>query len=134
MLLKESADYTIKTRQEWLEEAKKAKELLELLPEEVLQLGGDADYNTSAKTLIVNVFGPESKKALKMAGVQNLKPKLVGKDSWMMGDGVLQLTDEITAEFKAYNIEAPPNCRIEEYTEVVTRYRAICPETEEEVT
>lgn len=134
MTLKESADHTIETRQEWLEEARRAKELLELLPEDILQLKGDADYNTLGKTLSVSVFGPESGKTLKMAGVQGLKSTLRGKDSWMMESGTLQLTDEVTAKFRAYNTEAPPNCRIEKYKETITKYRAICSETGEEVT
>jgi len=129
--LRESADSVIKERKKWLEEATQAKKLLEQLPEEIIQLPGEVDcymYPDGEILLKVNVRGKNSHKVLKYNGIQGLRLTALSKDYFQMMDGKGVLPDGTKVDFTASNVDLPPNCKLEPYEELVTRFKVICPE------
>ena len=113
--LRENADRVIQDRQKWLNQVIKAKELLEQLPEEIIQLQGEADcYGDN--TLFVRVWGKDSAKVLKANGVQGLRLIAFSKTYLKMEGGEAILPSGLKVSFEAGNIEPPPNCVIKEVT------------------
>jgi len=132
----ERADMVIKSRAEWLTGAEEAKRLVSLLPTELQALDGEGDcyaHHILTATFSAN-FNPQIDllKVAKMAGVQGLAPKMLRPDSWF-ADGEIALPNGGEARIKLRSLPAPSMCRIEEYQETITKYRAICPETGEEI-
>ena len=123
MSLRESADETIKTRMSWLEDAQKARELIELLPEELLVLEGSADCNSDGELKVTfhlyRNTNVDLLRVCKIAGVQGLVTKM--------------LLPGVNITISIYGLQNPPRCTIEPYTKTITMYRAICEETGEEI-
>ncbi len=136
--LREGVENVIRYRQKSLNEAIKARELIGLLPPELQALGGDADTGYYGVSLRVSFYASANKgidllRTLKMAGVQGLNPKMASDtDSWFAtGNCVLSNGDKV--KVYAGQLPKPPACVIEAYQETVTKYKAICPETGEEI-
>ena len=128
MTVIESAKNQVKTRREWLDEAYEAQTLVETLPPEISSLEGGLDINGEVATLSLT-GGDDAVTVCKEAGVVFEKPKMAGYSSDFKVIGHLNIFAIII-----YNLEVPANCRVEEYKDTITRYRAICEETELEVT
>jgi hypothetical protein len=135
MSLKENAQDTVRTRLVWLEQANRAMALVDDLPSELQALDGNADSNSDGD-LSLSFYQYNNKdldllRVCKMAGVQGLSPKMYTPDNWT-ANGTMQIGK--TAVYVHINgLPKPPTCVIEPYTETVTKYRAICTETGEEI-
>ncbi len=135
--LLERTEELIKRQQQYLDQAIKAKEMVNLLPPELQALNGEADTGWYGIDLKVefNTFYNDSAdllKIAKMAGVQGLQSKMYYPDNWH-AIGELMLSNGLKAEIHLGHLPKPPACRIEEYQETVTKYKAICEETGKEV-
>lgn len=134
--LREQAESIVGLRKQWLEEAEQALSLLEQLPEELQGIeAGSADMN--GKELQISFqFYPEIVELLKRLGVYDLtyvSSSLSG--DWKL-NGEYDLPDGTEVKITVMNAETPPHCRIEKFVkkEMVTRYRAICEDTDKEIT
>lgn len=133
MNAKEIVAYNIKQRREWVAHCLLAAKLYKLLPLEIQVLDGCFDCDVLGDKLVLRYYGgDEAAKVLKMEGVIGLTKKkdLYEEDGWYWEGGELILPNGTTANFKVINAKGQPGCRIEAYKEEVTKYRAICPETE----
>ena len=124
----EAAEMQVKSRKEWLDDAYKAQALAKELPDKISSLEGGLDINGEVATLSLT-GGDDAVTVCKEAGVVFEKPKMAGYSSDFKVIGHLNIFAIII-----YNLEVPANCRVEEYKDTITRYRAICEETELEVT
>ena len=108
----------------------KLEAFVESLPEEIksLSITLDSDWN-GEKTL--SGVGENTYKALKIIGSIGLGKKLAWDTHWK-AEGSILLNNEVV-KVLVYLVEQPPNCRLEKYTEVVTKYRAICEDTGKEI-
>ena len=121
------------------------KKLVVLIPVEIQELPDcDLSINRDSKTLYAKVWiwghheltAQSQVKTLKMAGVIGLTSKFnPDSNSWHMSNGELQLPNGYTLKVIAYGTEKPAECEIKETvtTEEVTRYEAICKETQQPV-
>lgn len=137
--LKESTLKAIETKRKSLEHAIKALELINLLPPELQNLDGEADTGYYGSDLIVNYYkheysnkGIDTLKVAQMAGVIGLSPKMGFPNSWH-AEGELIIDGDKKVRINLYGLPKPPTCRIEEYQEMATKYKAICAETGEEI-
>ena len=133
----ERTEELIKKRQEQLHQAIKAREMASLLPPELQALNGEADTGWYGIDLRLEFYtfynkGIDLLKVAKIAGVQGLSPKMYSPDNWH-AVGQFVLTNGSRAEIHLGYLPKPPACRIEEYQETVTKYKAICEETGEEI-
>lgn len=132
MNLKEVVEAKVKSRREWLEEALKAQELVNLLPEELPNLPAvHCDINSGELDLIFT--GAEAAKVLKLTGVIGLKSSLSWGNHWSMVGGTLQLPGGIIAQIDISETPQPEDCHVEEYTETITRHKAVCNKTGKEI-
>ncbi len=134
--LKERTEEMIKTRANSLREASEALKLIELLPKELQEIDGEADTGYYGQLLRVSIWAGYNKdidllKFLKTLGVQKLAPKMIAPDSWA-ADGEFAVDGKIVG-IHVYSLPKPLACHIEEYQETVTKYRAICDETGDEI-
>lgn len=135
--LKESTQCLVEKRRKSLAEAERALELLELLPPELQVLYGEADVGWD-KVLRVTLYQSDNKdidllRITKMVGTQELAPKMLSPNSWYAEGKLALLNEQGEVKISIYGLPKPRNCRIESYTETVTKYKAICNETEEEI-
>ena len=133
----ESTKALVKIRKRSWEEGRASLKLVKLLPIELQELDGQADtgYYGSDIHISINQFnnkGVDILAVAKMLGIQGLTPKFSEPDNWNT-KGTFIFNGGMTADIFLYGIPNPPNCRIEAYQEEVTKYRAICPETNEEL-
>ena len=135
MSLRESADETIKTRMSWLEDAQKARELIELLPEELLVLEGSADCNSDGELKVTfhlyRNTNVDLLRVCKIAGVQGLVTKMLSPNDWYAHGNMT--IEGVNITISIYGLPNPPRCIIEPYSKTVIKYRAICEETGEEI-
>ncbi len=136
--LKERTELEIVAKRKSLKQAEDALELVELLPPELQELDGEADTGYYGETVRITFFqfynkGIDLLRVCKMVGTQGLIPKMSTPDNWT-ANGDLALPDEKgTVKIIIFSLPKPLNCRIEEYQETVTKYKAICNETGEEI-
>ncbi len=120
----------IKMRQDWLDEALKARELAELLPDEIK--GMDITYaDFSSNKLTLNIDNKDATlTTLKTLGVQGLKIQV---NAWMkgyfhaQGDGVLP--DGSNFRVFVSNVDKPEGCRVEERVVTRTENVLVCEQT-----
>jgi len=139
--LKENTEELVKIRRRQLKEAWGALRLVRELPFELQVLDAEAGIGYYDSVLYINIHQFRNKdidilKACKAMGIQELTTKFSGPDNWY-ADGKFSLP-KINGEDRIVRVHLsglpnPPNCRIEEYKEEITRYKAICPETGEEL-
>jgi len=133
MGLKESTEAVIRFREERLEEALEARRRIDEFPPELQELEGEVDTNPSGSiSLKLSTISNKDRNLLricKTVGIQGLAPKMSSNRYWFAsGEGVLPNGDILNVTISS--LEQPPNCIVEAYTETVTRYKAICPQTE----
>jgi len=124
------AQQGVKNRQEWLEEAQKALSIIMDLPAEIQQLKGTSDANSDGTVLLSLWGGEETARIVKKFGVKGLiKDFSKYSGTWNYINGTI---DYGTFKIKVSvdGADEPEDCRVEPYTETVTRYRSICEETE----
>ena len=131
--LKETTQKTIDYKRESLEQAIKALALVDLLPTELQNLDGEADTGYYGYALHINYYQHNNKdvdllKVAKIAGVTGLSPLMFLPDSWH-ATGEFMLDGDNKVKVELYGLPKPPTCRIEEYQETVTKYKAVCAET-----
>ena len=135
MSLKESTIDNVKTRQDWLRQAERAVVLVDSLPTELQALEGSADTGSDKYLSVTfhqyNNQGVDLVKVCKMAGVQGLVTKMWNPNDWY-AHGEMAMGD-VTVKVSINGLPNPPTCIIEPYTETVTKYRAICEQTGEEI-
>ena len=71
-------------------------------------------------------------KVARMAGVVGLKTTMYQPGNWV-AEGEIMIGENTKAIILLSGLPKPPSCRIEAYKETVTKYKAICEETGEEV-
>jgi hypothetical protein len=137
--LKEHTQKLIQNRQASLDQAIKALELIDLLPPELQNLEGEADTGYYGEDLRVTYYKtPYHNKDIdiltiaKVAGVQGLSPKMGYSPDWWVANGTIMADGKKVAIY-LQGLPKPPLCVIEEYQETVTKYKAICSETGEEI-
>lgn len=137
--LKEKTQQVIKNRRTSLKEAIKALELVDLLPPELQALDGEADTGYYGYVLYLNFYKHayankdiDTLKIARMVGVTGLSPKMSSPDSWT-ATGELIIDGDKKVKVNLYGLPKPPTCTIEAYEETVTKYKAICTETGEEI-
>lgn len=137
--LKERTQQTIDQKRKSLGEAIKALELVDLLPPELQALEGEADTGYYGYALHLNFYkhlhankDVDTLKVARMAGVTGLSPKMSSPDSWT-ATGELIIDGDKKVQVNLLGLPKPPTCTIEAYEEVVTKYKAICTETGEEI-
>ena len=115
---------------ERLDQLSKLEAFIEGVPEEIKALGVtfEMDWNGTIKLFGI---GEDTYKALKIVGAIGLGKKLSNDTNWK-AEGSILLNDEVV-KIILYPVEQPPNCRLEEYTETVTKYKAICEDTGKEI-
>ena len=135
--LKERTQEALATKRRAVQEAEAALTIVDQLPEAIQQLDGEADtgwYGEKLRLTFWHQFNPnvDLLRVLKMAGVQGLVPKMGYAPEYWNANGEFIL-DGGKVAVCITGLPKPETCRIEEYTETVTKYRAICNETGEEV-
>jgi len=134
MGLKESTESVIRTREEWLKEALEARRRVDELPPELQELEGEVDTNPSGSiSLNLSTISNKDKDLLricKTVGIQGLVPRMNSSKYWSaIGVGILPNGDILNVIISS--LDQPPNCIIEAYEELVTKYKAVCPQTGE---
>ena len=133
---------TINNREQWHKEALDAGRLVQSLPKGIQELEGctSCDIYSDRLEITFSFVGDDGEvkaeacaKVLKMAGVTGLKAQMGYSQEWSYVDGSIVLPHEQEVAFTIRGCKKPPECRIEEYTETLTRYRAICKETDEPI-
>jgi len=124
--IKESTKEQILDRKRWLEQAIAAGNLVNKLPEELLECNGHLDQNHGG-SFSLTLYGQDALKKAKMAGVQGLTAKMTSEGHWYSIGGEIRI-EGTTVKVEVYQIDQPLGCTIEEYTETTTRFRAICTE------
>lgn len=137
--LKERTQQAIERRRKSLEQAITALELVDLLPPELQNLDGEADTGYYGYALHIDYWkhaysnkDVDTLQVAKIAGVMGLSPVMQSPDNWC-AKGELIINGDKKVVVNLYGLPRPPTCRIEEYTETVTKYKAICAETGEEI-
>ena len=133
--LKEQIANSIKLRRKSLKEVLAAQKMVELLPEEVQELNGDADTGWCDCDLKISFYQSINKEVdllrlFKTIGAIGFKLSMSNPDNWYT-EGTFIVGDNITVKVSLGGLPNPPECRIEAYEEMVTKYKAICTETEE---
>jgi len=132
MGLKKSTESVVKTRRVWLKQAIEARNSVDEFPKELQELEGEVD-SIDEETLKVTFSKWNNKekdllRICKTAGVQELNPKMGSNKHWYaQGVSILPSGRKLTVYLSG--LEQPPTCVVEEYTELVTRYKAICTQT-----
>ena len=103
---------------------------LEVVPEEIKSLNVKLASDYSGRLSIIG-YDEDTLKALKTTGIMGLRKTLSYDTNWRADGKVFLGGQEVDVIVHA--VEQPPTCRLEEYTELVTKYRAICEETGEEI-
>ncbi len=127
----EGTDQLIKNRETYLKDAIRARELLEFLPEEILAMQGEVDYNkwSDEEDLRIRVYGKDAVDILKRNGVQGLTYKVIGSSYFSAEGGRAVLSNGMTAYFEAWSVEKPRNCILEEVPTIA--YKIVCAESNE---
>jgi len=136
MGLKESTQVLVNSRRKWLNEAIEASRRVDELPLELQELEGELDINgETTVSLSLSTFSNRGKDLLricKTAGIQGLTPRMNSNKYWSaMGVGVLPNGDTLNVTISS--LQQPASCTIEEHTELVTKYKAVCSQTGEEL-
>ena len=132
--LYENTENTIRTRREWLEQAIKAQELCDLLPDEIKGMHFiDADYSPGTLSLkIRNANGTVP--TLKRLGIQGLKPQvsIFSKETfWTEGTG--KLPNGTFLSIRVSHIDKPEDCTVIEKRRMRKEYLLVCEKTGTEI-
>ena len=126
--LYERTEDTIATRRRWLEEAIKAQELCDLLPDEIKALNIiSVDFNDPNQLSITISNSNGTIRILKMLGIQGLKPLVSTwskKSFYSQGEG--KLPNGATLSIHVGNIEQPKGCHIVEKRKWKMEYELVC--------
>ena len=136
--LKEHTKQAVGRKRQALREAQEALRLVELLPEELQALDGEADTGYTGALMKIDFYQFQNKdidllRTLKILGVQGLTTKMSSPDNWYADGEIALLNEKDIVRICIYGLPKPPNCQIEEYQELVTKFRAICKQTGEEI-
>jgi len=133
--LLKKANFSIKTRVDWLQQAITAQILANFLPEKVQDLKiTDIDLSSDGTKLYVDISGQDAFETLKELGATGFKPHYSGwAKYWYFTNGTLNLVPGYTAVFKVYHTDKPPRCHIETKTRTITEEVAVCEDTGNEV-
>ena len=123
-----TTQYWAKKKQEWADESKQALNLVMDLPAEIQNLEGSADLTGSGEKLKLELWQSDKydiMQVLKNHGAVISTPEISGYLSDYYANGTMFLGN-IEVEISIFGLDAPEGCRVESYTEEVTRYRSVC--------
>ena len=142
----EDAVRSIEYAEQQLHSVTKDAEVIKQLPTWIAELTGYAavirDYSIEKKVSSISIVAyPDIEvencgtaeqivKLLKMKGVVGLKLHMTYYQSWLYQDGVAVING-IKCLFTVNSAKPSEECTITEYTETVTKYKAICPQGKE---
>jgi hypothetical protein len=131
--LREQADIFIKNKRKYLADSIKAKKLIELLPEEIIQLKGEVDWNSwgseygSLHVTIISEKNDDAVNVLKRHGIMGLVYTALS-ETWFKADGgKCVLPNGMPVYFEVWNAERPANCILVEVMK--SAYEIKCAET-----
>ena len=133
--LYKATESTVESRQNWLADAIKCRDLCTLLPDEIKALHIiSADYNSpnQLSLLVRNTNG--TIRILKMLGIQGLKPEVsTFSKSTFCSTGRGKLPDGSDLAIRITGIEEPAGCHVVTKRKTVTEYELVCERADKEL-
>ena len=134
MKLLKSMQGNIKSREEWLTESQKAAELVMYLPEEIRDLNGDGDMTGDKLTITFHEVSNSEVNLDELLRREGFPKKDTQHSSYSTTFSVIYEGKLITGNEVRFTVtlkEAPKNCKLVAYEDVVTRYKMECEDEKE---